>query len=204
MTTAAALIACHECDLLQRELDAPPGTRVRCARCGALLYRMPRPGDIEQAIALLAAALVLFVVANTFPILTMEVQGSRTQASVLDAVRVLWDREQEGVAVLVLLTGFLLPLAQIVGMLAVLLPFHFRRRHAYLAPALRLVQAVGPWSMTEVFMLGVLVSLVKLVHLATVVPGVAMWAYFVLIFVLPAAAATIDVHTLWKRMEALA
>lgn len=143
-------------------------------------------------------------IASTIPILSMAVQGGRTRASVLDAVREPWDRAQQGVAVVVPLTGFVPPLAQIVGMLAVLLPFHFRRRHAHLAPALRLVQAVGPWSVTEAFMLGVLVSLVKLVHLATEVPGIAMWADFVLIFVLPAAAATVDIHTLWKRMGALA
>ena len=67
-----------------------------------------------------------------------------------------------------------------------------------------MVQAAGPWSMTEVFMLGVLVSLVKLAHMATIVPGFAMWAFFALIFLLPAAASVLDVHTLWKRMEALA
>ncbi len=165
---------------------------------------MPRPGDIERAIALLAGALVLFVIANAFPILTMEVQGSHTQASVLDAVDALWDSGRQLVAVLVFATGFLLPLVQILGMLAVLLPFWRKQRHGYLAPALRVVQAAGPWSMTEVFMLGVLVSLVKLAHMATIVPGIAMWAFFALIFLLPAAASVLDVHTLWKRMEALA
>lgn len=198
------LIACHECDLLQREVDAAPGATVRCPRCAAVLYRVPRPGDIERAIALLVAALVLFAIANTFPILSMEVQGSQTRASVLDAVHALWVAERPLVSVLVFLTGFLLPLVQIAGMLAVLLPFWLGRRNRWLAPALRLVQAVGPWSMTEVFMLGVLVSLVKLTHMATILPGPAMWAYFVMIFVLPAAATTIDTHSLWKRMEALA
>jgi paraquat-inducible protein A len=200
---SATLIACHECDLLQREAAATPGATVRCARCGAKLYRVPRPGDIDRAIALLVAALVLFVIANAFPILSMEIQGNVTRASVLDSVRALWDAGLPLVAVLVLLTGFLLPLLQIVGMLAVLAPFHFGRRHRWLAPALRLVQAVGPWSMTEVFMLGVLVSLVKLAHMATIVPGVAMWAFFAMIFLLPAAATAIDTHSLWKRMEAL-
>ena len=202
--SAPTLIACHECDLLQREIAAAPGATVRCARCGARLYRVPVPGDIERAIALLLAALVLFVIANAFPILSMELQGTVTRASVLDAVAALWNEDMGLVAALVLLTGFLLPLVQIVGMLAVLAPFHFRRRHRWLAPALRVVQAVGPWSMTEVFMLGVLVSLVKLAHMATIVPGVAMWAYFVMIFLLPAASTVIDTHSLWKRMEALA
>lgn len=201
--TAATLIACHECDFLQRETVAPPGASVRCVRCGGLLYRMPKPGDIERAIALLAGALVLFVIANAFPILTMEVQGSHTQASVLDAVEALWSSGRQLVASLVFATGFLLPLVQILGMLAVLLPFLRGRRHGYLAPALRVVQAAGPWSMTEVFMLGVLVSLVKLAHMATIVPGIAMWAFFALIFLLPAAASVLDVHALWKRMEAL-
>jgi paraquat-inducible protein A len=199
----ATLIACHDCDLLQREVDAAPGATVRCARCRGVLYRVPRRGDIERAIALLLGALALFVIANTFPILTMEVQGSRTQASVLDAVRALWDSQSRLVALLVFLTGFLLPLVQIGGMLAVLAPFWLGRRNRWLAPALRVVQAVGPWSMTEVFMLGVLVSLVKLAHMATILPGPAMWAYFVMIFVLPAAASTIDTHSLWKRIERL-
>ncbi|MGH7186685.1 MAG: paraquat-inducible protein A, partial [Pseudomonadota bacterium] len=67
----------------------------------------------------------------------------------------------------------------------------------------RLVQTVRPWGMVEVFMLGTLVSLAKLMHIAHVVPGVAIWSFGALMFLLAAAAASFDPHDLWARVDAL-
>ena len=66
----------------------------------------------------------------------------------------------------------------------------------------RLVQTVRPWGMVEVFMLGTLVSLAKLSHIAHVKPGIALWSFGVLMFMVAAAAASFDADDLWARVEA--
>jgi paraquat-inducible protein A len=197
------IVACRECDLLQRAALAAAGSVGRCHRCGATLFRIPREGGIERAVALLSATLILFAVAQTFPILTMRFQDHHTAATLLGGVYGLY---REGMALLagvVLLTGFLLPLAQLLGMLAVLFPFYLHRRPRYLRRWLRIVEIVSPWSMLEVYLLGVLVALVKLGHLATVAPGIAIWAFGLLILLLAAAETVIDPHALWARLEGL-
>ena len=65
------------------------------------------------------------------------------------------------------------------------------------------MQTVRPWGMVEVFMLGVLVSLVKLAHLAGIVPGIALWAFAALMFVMAAIAAVLDPRDLWARVAAV-
>jgi len=198
-----SLIACHECDLLQHPAPVPPRGAAKCARCNALLYRVPGERGIENAFAVLIAALILFVVANIYPILSMELQGQRVDATILGGVRELNQGGMPAIAAIVFLTGFLFPLANLLGMLAVLLPFVRRRRPRYLATLLRGVMMVRPWSMIEVFMLGVFVSMVKLAHLAHVVPGLAMAAFVLLIVLLASAATVIDPQYLWSRWESL-
>jgi len=201
--TPSSLIACHECDLLQRPAPVPPKGAAKCVRCNALLYRVPSERGIENAFAVLVSALILFVVANVHPILSMELQGQRVDATVLGGVRELHQGGMPAIAVIVFLTGFLFPLVNILGMLAVLLPFVRHRRPRYLATLLRGVMMVRPWSMVEVFMLGVFVSMVKLAHLAHVVPGLSMAAFILLIVLLAWGATVIDPHYLWARWEKL-
>ena len=86
---AAPLIACHECDLLQRETAVPPGGTARCARCDAVLYRN-RPDSLNRSLAFAVGAAVFFVIANAFPLVGLEVQGERVQTTLFGAARALY------------------------------------------------------------------------------------------------------------------
>ena len=70
-----------------------------------------------------------------------------------------------------------------------------------MARVFRLLIFLKPWGMMEVFMLGILVSVVKLVKMATIIPGVALFAFLALIFVLAAAAVTLDDHLIWEQID---
>lgn len=195
--TTLSLTACHECDLLQREPILPPGGVACCRRCGAVLFR-DTPDSLDRGLAYTIGALILFIVANFFPIVGLEVQGNLHATSLYGAVESIWDNDMEGVASLVFVTTILIPAVEISLMLYVLLPLKFGRLPGELASILRILQSVRPWSMTQVFILGVLVALVKLAHLAHVVPGVAIWAFGGLILLLTAAVATFNTHELWN------
>jgi paraquat-inducible protein A len=162
-----------------------------------VLYR-DIPDSIDRGLAYALGAAILFIVANIFPIVGLEVQGTLNATSLYGAVEKIWDNDMKGVAALVFATTILIPAVEISLMLYVLLPLKFGRLPGELASILRIVQSVRPWSMTQVFILGVLVALVKLAHLAHVVPGVALWAFGGLIVLLTAAGSTFNMHEMWN------
>ncbi|OYD83873.1 paraquat-inducible protein A [Azospirillum brasilense] len=190
------LVACPECDRLHVRLPLRAGEKARCIRCGTVLQSSPY-WQPDQMLALVMAALIAFLLANAYPILELRVQGSVSRATLLDAILALWREDRQLVAALVFATGWLAPLVDLLVMAALLAAVLGGRRPAFFAPLLRLLQQVRPWGMIEVLMLGVFVSLIKLSHLAQVVPGVALWA-FVALTVLLAAVLSYDPRCLWQ------
>ena len=198
--TAAPLIACHECDLLQYETRLPRGGVALCRRCGARLYRS-HPDSLDRTLAITVAAAVLFAVANSFPIVTLQLQGQRIAATLYGAVHSLYNQDMKIVAALVFVTTILVPAVELTVMMYMLLPLRLGRAPPALAAVFRLLQAIKPWGMVEVFMLGVLVSLVKLAHLAAVETGIALWSFAALMALMAAGAATFDPRDVWTRVE---
>lgn len=198
--TPRALTACHECDLLQREPILSLRGVVRCRRCNSILYRHA-PDTVDRGLAYTLGAAILFIIANVFPIVGLEIQGISSATSLYGAVETIWKDDMEGVAALVFVTTILIPALEMSLMLCVLLPLKLGQLPHGLAPILRVLQKVRPWSLTQVFILGVLVALVKLHHLAHVVPGIALWSFGGLILLLTAATASFNAHELWNMVE---
>jgi paraquat-inducible protein A len=196
------LIACHECDLLQREVPLPQGGVARCGRCDAILYRS-RPESLERTLALTAGAILLFILANAFPIVGLALQGQVIQTTLWNTVHTLWNEDMKSVSALVFATTIAMPALQLAAFTYLLLPLRLGRVPSYFAPVFRMLQAVRPWGMVEVFMLGVLVSLVKLAHLAGIVPGIALWSFAALMLVMAAITSVFDPRSLWARAGAL-
>jgi paraquat-inducible protein A len=200
--THGKLIACHECDLLQREVDVPEGGGLRCKRCHAQLYR-ELPNSLDRALAFSLAAAVLFVVSNVYPIVGLSVNGTVVETTLLGAVGVLYHDGKWPIAALVFVTTVLMPILQTVSMLWLLIPLKFGRV-PWGGPAIfRLCHFCQPWGMTEVLILGLLVALVKLSAIAGVVVGPALWSFGTLMFVIAAAATAFDTRNLWSRVAAI-
>ena len=197
---SGTLTACHECDLLQLEPILPPGGVACCPRCRAVLFRHV-PDSVDRALAFTLGAAFLFIIANVFPIVGLEAAGISNATSLYGAVETIWKSDMEGVAALVFITTILIPAVELSLMLYVLLPLKLGQLPQGLAPTLRLLQSVRPWSMTQVFILGVLVALVKLAHLAHIVPGIALWSFGGLILLLTGAVASFNMHELWNMVE---
>ncbi|WP_199175577.1 paraquat-inducible protein A [Telmatospirillum siberiense] len=189
------LVACPECDALHRRRALRRGAKARCVRCGAVLYRHPHLHP-DQLLPLVVCALLTYVIANVFPIVDLQIQGQTNSATLYGSILALWREGRELVAVLVFATTLLFPLVDLLAMLVLLLTF----RRGRPATLWRFVEGLRPWGMIEVFMLGMLVALVKLSHLAHVLPGVALWA-FAALTLLMAAILTFDPRALWDDPE---
>jgi paraquat-inducible protein A len=194
------LVACHECDLLQRETVLADGGSARCRRCGAVLYRTSPP-SLDWTLALTLAAMVLFAVANFYPIVGLSVNGNLVETTLFGAARILYLDGMWPLAGLVFVTTLLMPLLDMAAVLYILLPLWMGRTPRRPDVVLRLLRRVSPWGMIEVLILGMLVALVKLAAIASVVPGIALWAFGAVMLLLAAASAGFDTHDIWARID---
>ncbi|WP_244816527.1 paraquat-inducible protein A [Caballeronia sp. Lep1P3] len=197
---SACLVACHECDLLQRETALARGGVARCARCGAQLYR-DRPDGLNRALACTLGALAAFAIANAYPIVGLDVGGTVVQTTLLGAVRVLYVEGMWPLAALVFATSFAMPLLEMSAMTFLLLPMRFGRTPLGARAAFRALHAVRPWGMTEVLILGFLVALVKLAHIASVLPGIALFGFGAVMLLISGASASFDAREFWTRIS---
>ena len=195
----APLIACSECDLLQHEVALQPHRVALCQRCGAQLYRAGGK-DIDVTLALTLSSLLFFAVANTNPLVRLEVQGNSTSATLFGAVRALMAQNMISVAALVFITTILVPALELATMLYILIPIKLNHSVPGVPAMFRFVQAIRPWGMVEVFMLGVLVSVVKLATFANVIPGIALWSFGALMLSLSAGAHFFNPRDIWHRI----
>ena len=191
---------CPECDLLQQTPPLPPKSSAQCARCGHTLHRH-RPDSVERTLALTITGLVLFAVANAFPFLSFEMQGRVTETTLMTGVEELAAQGKGEVAAVVFFTSILAPGLQLALLLVVLAPLKWGGRLPPGFPTLfRWFKRLVPWGMMDVFMIGILVSVVKLTDMAHIVPGVSLYAFVALIFVLAAAQAALDPDVVWERV----
>jgi paraquat-inducible protein A len=193
------LVACLHCDLLQRLPDLPPGASARCPRCDKELWR-PREDSLNRTLALSIAAAVLFVIANSVPMLGLSVVGRESFTTVFGGAEHLWENDQQIVAVLVAFTAIVSPGLQIGFMLAIALGARAARPPRWIGGLLRYQPTARTWSMIEVMLLGVLVALIKIAELASVIPGTALFILGVLVFLLAAMQSNFDPHEVWNRI----
>lgn len=197
------MVLCHDCDLLQRRIALANGSIACCVRCQAPLYRSYHAHHQMTQFALLIAGLVLFVIANAFPMVSLQVEGHRVATTLSGTVLALWRQSMEPVAVLVGLTAIVVPAIQLVSLAWLLLPLWFNRSPAGFAGLMRLLYLVRPWGMAEVFLMGVLVALVKLSHLASIDLRAGFWSFAALIVVRAVNASFFDAQELWTRYQNL-
>jgi paraquat-inducible protein A len=197
------LIACPQCDWLHDVGDVPTGTRARCVRCRTVLLA-PRRGAAATIVALATAALILMVVAVSFPFLDIAAGGLRSSASVMDAALsfALASGRMAPLSVIVLALIVVLPVARLCGLIYALGPLALgRRARPYAAQAFRISMRLRPWAMAEIFIIGVAVALVKVSSLAAVGFGPAFWAFVGLVILVAAKDTILCERSLWRALD---
>ncbi|MEM8942486.1 MAG: paraquat-inducible protein A [Pseudomonadota bacterium] len=156
--------------------------------------------SVEQAIALLMASFVLFALAVTYPFLSLNASGLSNQISVVDATRVLWESGYPLLAITCSLLILLFPLIQIALAFAVGLGILATGPVSQVQLRMNVwLRKVTPWAMADIFLLGVVVSLVKIGALAEIHVGIAFWSLAALIVTLAIGANAMCADTIWAR-----
>lgn len=195
-TDSPRLLACPQCDLLQKHTHFTAQSSARCQRCGAVIAP-PRHASIDRPLALALACAQVFVLASAFPLVSMSVHGDAISTSMPGAVWALYLHHMGALALLVFVTTLLAPAVQIVSILTLLVCLRLRRGRDHFARLFRLAQVIRVWGMIDVLMLGIPVALVKLAAMATVVPGVALWSFAALLVLLSLLSSSFSTRDLW-------
>jgi paraquat-inducible protein A len=151
-------------------------------------------------LALTVAALVALIVANTQPLMELHVVGRFASTAIAGGAYEMWMQGQRLTGVLVAFCAVIAPTLYILFMLTLLLAARRSVVPAWAGEMLRWVGHLQVWSMLEVVMLGILVALTKIAELATVEPGIGMYAFGAAILLIPAVLGKLDEHGLWRRI----
>jgi paraquat-inducible protein A len=195
----AETVACADCDLLQRIPPLNPGDRARCTRCGHILATAPRD-PLDLPLALTFSAAIFLVIANTLPLMGLSVLGLTASTTILGGVIEMWQAGEPITAAIVAFCAVIAPALYTLFMLSVLIAARRPPAPHWVGEMLRWALSMLPWSMIEVMMLGILVALIKIAELATVDPGIGMYAVGALVVLFPAIMVSFDPREVWKRV----
>jgi paraquat-inducible protein A len=193
-------LTCPDCDLIVEFAPLRAKERAFCPRCGHLLtHRGFRA--LERSTAFALAGLVFLILANVYPFLSFSARGQEQVMTLLQSSQELYRNGSEILALFVLAFIIIIPTLIIISLLLVLVPIMLKR-----PPVLgqrlwaRFIFTLGPWSMVEVFILGVLASLTKIASMATIVLGLSFWAYVIFALCFLIALSSLDRYQFWRTI----
>ncbi len=195
-----SIIACYQCDLIQYEVKLLEGEKALCSRCNAMLYRNTPPHR-NQEIAFTASAIVMLLIANLFPIATIVVQGKVIDATLFSIIQMLVIQQQNLIALLLFVTLFLAPILEVFAMAYMLTQLEKGWPTHNIAHMYKLHLTAKTWILVDVFMLGILVALVKLMPIMIVKVGIAVWAFAGLIILFTLSAQVFDAKKVWSKID---
>lgn len=197
----AALVNCHVCSQLSPVSLLAHG-HARCSRCGAPLH-LRKPHSIQRTWALLIAAIILYIPANVFPIMRVVSLGQTQSDTILSGVIHLWEVNMYPLAIIVFVASVFVPLVKLMVLLYLLLSIQFKWRHGLRERTIlyRFTEAIGRWSMVDVFVVALLAALVHLGRIATIIPGPAALAFASVVVLTMFAAMAFDPRLMWDIFD---
>jgi paraquat-inducible protein A len=204
MTTALAAdtTPCHDCALLCR-LPEHGAHGALCPRCGAALHER-KPQSLERTWAWLIAAALCYLPANLLPIMKVTSLGRAQADTIMSGVAYLLLHGMWPLALVVFTASVFVPLLKLAILFGLLVSVHRRSRWRPVdrTRLYRITEAIGRWSMVDIFVVTILVALVRLGNLATVEaqPGAVFFGAVVVLTML--AAESFDPRLIWDRSQA--
>ena len=161
-----------------------------------------QPTDpLDRPLALTIATAIAFVVAHTTPLMGLSAVGRQSTTTIAGGALEMWETGEQLTAVVVAFCAGIAPGAYILFMLTVLLAVRWPPAPQWVGEMLRWGRSMRPWSMNEVMILGILVALIKIAELATVEPGIGMYAMGAVVVLFTAVMMTADPREAWARIE---
>lgn len=199
-TPSQGQLACHECDLMVSIPELSNGQKATCPRCGFVFTRFFKNAR-SRLLALSTTSLIFMLLMLIFPFLNFTSQGNQKTVFFIQSIQSMGEETYLSVVILMLITTLIIPFIILVSVTYVLISSKLKQALPYTRLVLRMVFYLQPWNMAEIFLLGILVSMVKIASLATVQFG---WSFYAFIFYIASMAATriyFDRYQLWNWLS---
>lgn len=199
-TDTACLTACPGCDLLLEEVPVPAGHVARCPRCDTRL-RAPCKNTVINTLAMSATGLLIYLPAVFLPLMTLDTIGMKESASIVDGVVGFYNAGYPFVALIVLLTGVVFPLVKLSLIFGVSLLLRLGRLPRTMALWFRLFCHLDEWAMVEVYLIGILVTIIKIYHMAHVTYGIGFFCFIGLAVATIGTTVVLDKDVFWRYFD---
>jgi paraquat-inducible protein A len=199
---SAGLVGCRSCGQLSRVPAGIPARRFACPRCGDVLYRR-KPQSLARSWALVLAALIFYIPANVLPVTYTTRLGSTKADTIFSGVVYLLNSGSWAIAVIIFLASIMVPAVKLAVLSGLLISV--QRRSAW-RPEVRtrlyqITEAIGRWSMVDIYVITVMVALLKLGAIAFVEAGIGVFFFGAVVVITMFAANSFDPRLIWDAME---
>jgi paraquat-inducible protein A len=200
IATAArlGLLACHTCGLLSRR--HPAGSR--CPRCRTLLH-LRKPYSVSRTWSLLIAAAILYIPANLLPMMHTSSLFDSQSDTIMSGIVYFWNSGSWYLALIIFAASILVPLLKMIALALLLVSVQLRSRwqQEQRARLYRVVEAIGRWSILDIYVVAVVVTLVHFGVLGTIEPGPGAVAFGAVVVLTMFAAMSFDPRLIWDPSE---
>jgi paraquat-inducible protein A len=185
---------CHTC-LALNAVDTS-----KCSRCGGSIHARI-PDSIQRTLAYLIAAVILYIPANLFPIMTTEQFGQPLDSTIIGGVILLWNMGSYPIALVIFIASVLVPIGKILALatLCWTVTHQHRTSQRQRTSLYRITELIGKWSMVDVFVVAILVALIQITGIIVIRPGGAALAFAVMVILTMLSAINFDPRLIWDR-----
>lgn len=196
------LVSCHDCHLLSRIPKSPSHKVVCCPRCGEELHQR-KPNSIARTWALVIAAMVFYIPANVLPMTVTTALGNAQADTIMSGVIYFIQSGSFAIAAVIFIASVFVPFLKFAILIYLLLSVQFKsiKRPKDRTRLYRFTEAIGRWSMLDIYVVTILVALVKLDFLADIAAGPAAIYFAAVVVTTMIAAESFDPRLIWDVVE---
>ncbi len=191
---------CPGCDLLLEQIKRSTDNIILCPRCRRRLHK-PHPNSIARSLALSSTGLLLYLPANFSPLLTFNILGIDSSSSLFTSTLSMFSQNQHLVGVIVVLTGFIFPLLTLSLLFFVSAGLLLNRQADWMASCMRWYQHLTEWAMTDVYLIGIFITIIKMSHMAKIHFDVGFFCFIGLVIITVAAQTSVDKPLFWRILD---
>jgi paraquat-inducible protein A len=189
-------IICHKCHTIHRKIPIRNGSKALCSRCKMALYRK-NDRLVEQGLALSIAGLILFILANIFPLIKINILGTDSFITTISMIVSLLDSGYYIVSLFILYLIIIFPIMIFIIYISTFTLLKLKRGRVLTKELLILLGNIEPWHMSDIFLVSILVSIVKLFDMAKIYIGISFWALFAFVLINIYISRNIHLGELW-------
>lgn len=190
------LLRCPVCEAVNLDKNED----IYCHRCKSRIFRDPKLAT-TKAWAFFITALILYMPANIYPILTSEKFGKVDGNTIIGGIILLWEERAYPIAIVILVASVVVPLLKFTVILYLLISVkidNFRHSKVNQLKLHYLTEVIGPWSMVDVFVVSLLTGLVHM-DMISIVAGPGATAFVLMVLFTMFSALSIDIRIFEER-----